>query len=59
MTACYVLSDFIHTLPYSIERISKGEINYQDVMDDLSERAKIKKMESWLANALSDINTSV
>lgn len=56
--ACLVLSDFIHALPYSIERVLKGDISYQDVIEDLNERAKIKNMEGWLTNALRDINIS-
>lgn len=55
--ACLILSDFIHTLPYSIEKILNGDMTYQDVLEDLNERARIKNMEGWLTNALKDINT--
>ncbi|EOF5434822.1 hypothetical protein ACK1MO_004588 [Salmonella enterica] len=56
--ACLVLSDFIHNLPYSIEQIVKGNMSYQNVMEDLKDRARVKNMEGWLANALRDINSA-
>ncbi|KDW33781.1 hypothetical protein AC15_0806 [Escherichia coli 2-156-04_S3_C2] len=31
--------------------------SYEDVMNDLYARAKIKNMEDWLDNALNDIYT--
>ncbi|MHA0122535.1 hypothetical protein ACXYUZ_04630 [Escherichia coli] len=55
--ACFILSDFIHVLPHTANCMVNDGQSYEDVMNDLYARAKIKKMEDWLDNALNDIYT--
>ncbi|QME64103.1 hypothetical protein [Escherichia fergusonii] len=55
--ACFILSDFIHVLPHTANCMVNDGQSYEDVMNDLYARAKIKNMEDWLDNALNDIYT--
>lgn len=55
--ACFILSDFIHILPHTANCMVNDGQSYDDVMNDLYARAKIKNMEDWLDNALNDIYT--
>ncbi|EKA4234645.1 hypothetical protein OLH81_004793 [Escherichia coli] len=55
--ACFILSDFIHVLPHTANCMVNDGQSYEDVMNDLYARAKIKNMEDWLGNALNDIYT--
>ncbi|MEW3052088.1 hypothetical protein [Escherichia coli] len=55
--ACFILSDFIHVLPHTANCMVNDWQSYEDVMNDLYARAKIKNMEDWLDNALNDIYT--
>ncbi|EFL4497134.1 hypothetical protein [Escherichia fergusonii] len=55
--ACFILSDFIHVLPHTANCMVNDGQSYDDVMNDLYARAKIKNMEDWLDNALNDIYT--
>ncbi|MBB8027388.1 hypothetical protein HEL23_018075 [Escherichia coli] len=52
---CFILSDFIHVLPNTANCMVNDGRRYEDVMNDLYQRAKIKNMEEWLDNALNDI----
>ncbi|HAP3345944.1 TPA: hypothetical protein ACH9NE_003236 [Escherichia coli] len=54
---CFILSDFIHVLPHTANCMVNDGQSYEDVMNDLYARAKIKNMEDWLDNALNDIYT--
>lgn len=51
------MSDFIHVLPHTANCMVNDGQSYEDVMNDLYARAKIKNMEDWLDNALNDIYT--
>lgn len=53
--ACFILSDFIHVLPHTANCMVNDGRRYEDVMNDLYARAKIKNMADWLDNALNDI----
>lgn len=53
--ACFILSDFIHVLPHTANCMVNDGQSYEDVMNNLYARAKIKNMEDWLDNALNDI----
>lgn len=55
--ACFILSDFIHVLPHTANCMVNDGQSYEDVMNNLYARAKIKNMEDWLDNALNDIYT--
>ncbi|EGO8683274.1 hypothetical protein ED744_03465 [Escherichia coli] len=55
--ACFILSDFIHVLPHTANCMVNDGQSYEDVMNDLYARAKIKNMEDWLDNALNDVYT--
>lgn len=52
---CFSLSDFIHHIPYLAEKVINKETDYQDAILYIKERAKIKKLDSWLDNVLRDI----
>lgn len=52
---CFILSDFIHVLPNTVNCMLNDGRRYEDVMHNLYGRAKIKNMEEWLDNALNDI----
>jgi hypothetical protein len=53
--ASFAISDFVHTIPFCIQRIMEKGGNYEELIDKLKERAAIKNMTEWLNHALKEI----
>jgi hypothetical protein len=53
--ASFAISDFVHTIPFCVLRIMEKGGDYEDLIDDLRERAAIKNMTEWLNHALKEI----
>ncbi|MDM8552391.1 hypothetical protein QUF72_20060 [Desulfobacterales bacterium HSG2] len=50
--AAFRLSDLIHTIPLQLERVTKEEGDYAEILNGLRERARQKGCESWMNNAV-------
>lgn len=48
------LSDLLHTLPLRLERMERGEVSPDDIMQWLRARASEKDLEHWLEQRIQE-----
>jgi len=51
----FKLTDFLHNLPLSLARLSRGETTAELLLKELEERAKLFGAERWLQGQLGQI----
>jgi hypothetical protein len=47
-TAIFKIADTFHNVPLQLEKASKGERKYQDILDDIAQRANRNGCLEWL-----------
>ncbi|VAW69559.1 hypothetical protein MNBD_GAMMA10-80 [hydrothermal vent metagenome] len=53
--AIFMVADLIHNLPLQLAHANSKNINYDDILKSLKERAKIKKCDTWLDGVINDL----
>jgi len=48
------IADIFHTLPLQLERVSKGEITYEEALSNIKSKALEKNCEQLLENLLEN-----
>jgi hypothetical protein len=51
----FAIADFVHSIPRQVEVVMEKGGGYDDIMESLVERAKIKNMTSWLNHVINEI----
>jgi hypothetical protein len=52
----FKIADIFHNIPLQLERVQASGGSYQEILNDLRERMRNKGCESWLDNAIKDID---
>lgn len=51
----YHLADLFHTVVLDMQQAADGDIDYQQVLDLLEERARAKGSEQWVKNQIQEM----
>jgi hypothetical protein len=53
-TAIFKIADIFHNIPLQLEKASRGERKYQDILDDIAQRAKRNECLEWLEDHIRE-----